>query len=571
MWYIRALKFCARLLWPAHPEPAKSRKIAGYRLIFAGFSMLFIFCIIGMQSVALAIKNLPPSESLPSTINDKTRGSIFDQKGRILASTVPINILYADPKHIFNPEQVASELLPFLPNLSKEILLEKLTKNSRFSELDRKLTPKRHSAILQLGIPGIYVKPSTIRIYPQGTEAAHIVGAVDRDNIGIAGIEKSQNGKLAAGENINLSIDTGLQTILRKALKTQIDKFEAIGGAGLILNMKTGEIIAATSLPDFDPNHIMLSTDAARFNQVTKGVYEMGSIFKVLNTAIALETGAIDMHRTVDVSKPIPIAGQIINDYKPIKGSITLAEILVRSSNIGSAHISQMIGPKTQRKYMKQLGLLEPSSLEIVENGVPLVPDDWSNITAMTVSYGYGLSVSMVQAAAAIAAAGGDGHFISPTLLKRNANEAIKKVRVFSKQTSKAVRSMMRLVVSHKLGTGNFADAHGYLVGGKTGTAEKIKNKDFNRNANRVSFVATFPVNDPAYLIMIMVDEPVKQKHSHNYATAGWVVAPAIRDIVNQISPILNVHPVDISKPENSQNLLPPMLLDGQEAVYATY
>ena len=192
---------------------------------------------------------------------------------------MPINILYADPKHIFNPEQVALELLPFLPNLSREILLKKLTKNSRFSELDRKLTPKRHSAILQLGIPGIYVKPSTIRIYPQGTEAAHIIGAVDRDNIGIAGIEKSQNEKLAAGKNINLSIDTGLQTILRKALKTQIDKFEAIGGAGLILNMKTGEIIAATSLPDFDPNHIMLSTDAARFNQVTKGVYEMGSIF----------------------------------------------------------------------------------------------------------------------------------------------------------------------------------------------------------------------------------------------------------------------------------------------------
>ncbi|GIS15987.1 MAG: hypothetical protein CM15mP117_14190 [Alphaproteobacteria bacterium] len=235
MWYIRALKFCISLLWPAHPEPAKSRKIAGYRLIFAGFSMLFIFCIIGMQSVALAIKTLPPSESFSTTIHDKTRGSIFDQKGRILASTVPINILYADPKHIFNPEQVASELLPFLPNLSKEILLKKLTKNSRFSELDRKLTPKRHSAILQLGIPGIYVKPSTIRIYPQGTEAAHIIGAVDRDNIGIAGIEKSQNEKLAAGENVNLSIDTGLQTILRKALKTQIDKFEAIGGAGLFL------------------------------------------------------------------------------------------------------------------------------------------------------------------------------------------------------------------------------------------------------------------------------------------------------------------------------------------------
>ena len=189
----------------------------------------------------------------------------------------------------------------------------------------------------------------------------------------------------------------------------------------------------------------------------------------------------------------------------------------------------------------------------------------------MTVSYGYGLSVSMVQAAAAIAAAGGDGHYIRPTLLKRVPNQSFEKTRVFSAQTSKAVRSMMRLVVSNKLGTGNFADAPGYLVGGKTGTAEKIKNKGFNRNANRVSFVATFPANDPSYLIMMMVDEPIGKKHSYNYATAGWVVAPAIKSIVNQIAPILNVQPVDISKPEISQNLLPKMMLDGKEAVYASF
>ncbi len=571
MWYFKTIKFCQSLLWPSRPEPAKSRKIAGYRLVFSGFSMLLIFCLIGFQAVALAIKKTQVPIDLSSTIFDDTRGTIFDQKGRILATTVPVNTLYADPKHIFNPDEVASALLPYLPKLTKEAILKRLTKNNRFSELDRKLTPKRHSAILQLGLPGIYVKPSTIRIYPQGKEAAHIIGAVDRDNNGIAGIEKSQNEILASGEDIYLSIDAGLQTILRTALRSQINKFEALGGAGLILNMKTGEIIAATSLPDFDPNHIMLSTDTARFNQVTKGVYEMGSIFKILNTAIALETRAIDLHQTIDVSNPIPAAGQLINDFKPIKGSIGIAEILVRSSNIGSAHISQMIGPQTQREYMKRLGLLRPSSLEIIENGVPLVPKNWSHITAMTVSYGYGLSVSMVQVAAAIAAAGGDGYFIPSTLLKRVPNQSFEKRRIFSAETSRAVRSMMRLVVSNRLGTGNFADAPGYLVGGKTGTAEKIKNKGFDRNANRVSFVATFPANDPSYLIMMMVDEPTGQTHSNNYATAGWVVAPAVKNIINQIAPILNVQPVDITKPENSQNLLPKMMLGGKEAVYASF
>ena len=571
MWFIRTKKTLQGLLWPGHPEPIKSRKIAGYRLVFSGFSMLLIFFLIGFQAVALAMKKTQLPSDRSSTNYEKTRGTIFDQKGRILASTVPVNVLYADPKHIFNPEEVAVALLPSLPTLNKETLLRLLTKKTRFSELDRKLTPKRHSAILQLGLPGIYVKPANIRIYPQGREAAHIIGAVDRDNNGIAGIEKSQNEKLASGENIYLSIDAGLQTILRSALKSQIETFEALGGASLILKMKTGEIIAAASLPDFDPNHIMLSTDRGRFNQVTKGVYEMGSIFKVLNTAIALETGAVDMQQTIDVSKPIPVAGQLIDDYEPIEGFIGIAEILVRSSNIGSAHISQMIGPQTQRNYMDQLGLLKPSPLEIIENGVPLVPKNWSHITAMTVSYGYGLSVSMAQAAAAIAAAGGNGYFIPPTLLKRAPNQPFEKVRIFSAQTSKAVRSMMRLVVSNKLGTGNLADAHGYLVGGKTGTAEKVKNKGFSRNSNRVSFVATFPANDPAYLILMMVDEPIGQEHSFNYATAGWVVAPAIRNIVNQIAPILNVRPVDITKPENSRNLLSGMILDGKEAVYASF
>ena len=297
----------------------------------------------------------------------------------------------------------------------------------------------------------------------------------------------------------------------------------------------------------------------------------MGSTFKVLNTAIALETGAANTSQRFKVSKPLRVSRFTITDYHPHKKSLNMPEILVYSSNIGSALIAEEIGAETQRAYMEKLGLLSRLELEIPETSRPLSPRRWHRTTTVTVSYGHGISISPAHLASAIAAASGTGHWIQPTLLKRQTGDMPLKLRVFSNDTARAVRSMMRLVVSHDKGTGNFAEARGYMVGGKTGTSEKIRVGGYNKKANLATFVATFPVHDPRYVIVALVDEPKGQQHSHGYSPAGWVVAPAIQRIVQQIAPMLGVFPVDEKSPSIRQKLILDFTIGDKEATLASY
>ena len=564
-------QFWRSLVWPDRPEPAKSRQIARGRLRLLSIPAALCFITIAAKATNLSVFTEDPRKISQAAVSIAERGPILDRRGRLIASTVPVMVLHADPQKLLSPAVTAAQLAPYLPKKTEEQIQHMLKRKTRYVELDRKITPKRHAEILNLGLPGVFITPTTARLYPQGREAAHLVGAVDTDGKGIAGIELSQNATLAAGAAVHLSIDLGVQAIIRRTLSQQIEKFEAVGGVGLMLDMKTGELLSLVSLPDFDPNHLMASTDDARFHQAAKGVFEMGSIFKILNTAIALETGAVTPEDQIDVRNPMRISGFTINDYHPLKRDLNISEILVHSSNIGSAHIVERVGPATQKAYMEKLGLLVPTRLEIPENAHPIVPARWGRLSSITIAYGHGLSVSPVQAAAAISAAAGTGDLIAPTLLKREAGQTAERIRIFSEQTTKAVRSMMRLVVSHKSGTGNFAEAPGYLVGGKTGTAEKIINKGYNKKSNRVSFVGTFPAHDPAYLIFVMVDEPKGQKESYGYATAGWVAAPAIKKIVEQTAPLLGVEPVIGASPELRQALLPAIIIDGEEAINAAF
>ena len=359
---------------------------------------------------------------------------------------------------------------------------------------------------------------------------------------------------------------------MKTEIKNQIDQFKAIGGAGVLLDIHTGEILGMTSFPDFNPNSLGMASGDARFNRATKGLYEMGSTFKVLNTAIALETGAASIDQQFEVSKPLRISRFTITDYHPYQRPLNVPEILVYSSNIGSALMAEAVGAETQRAYMKKLGLLDRLDLELPETAQPLSPTTWRRTTTATVSYGHGISVSLVHLASAIGAASGSGQRIQPTLLKRNIGDTPVQMRVFSDGTARAVRSMMRLVVSHKDGTGNFAEAPGYMVGGKTGTAEKItQTGGYSRKANIATFVATFPVHDPRYVLAILVDEPKGQKHSHGYATAGWVAAPAVKRIVEQIAPILGVLPVDEESPSIRQKLMLQFKIGNKEATLASY
>jgi cell division protein FtsI (penicillin-binding protein 3) len=580
------------LVLPARPDPARSRRIAEVRLVISAVAVLAVFAAIAARVMFLATDDanartagiVPPPKA--------ERGQILDRKGRLLATNLPITVLHADPGEIMDPAAAARALAPLLPRHDVAALTRLLTKETRYVELDRKLTPARHAEILNLGIPGIHFRKSTLRAYPSGRLAAHILGQVDPDNNGLAGVEKSLDARLASGDDVTLSIDAGIQAIVAREINKQIQIFEAIGGAGVMLDIDSGEVLALVSLPDFNPNHFGTTDADTRFNRATLGLYEMGSTFKVLNTAMALESKTTTLDRRYEVAKPLRVGGHRISDFHVYDWPLTVPEILVLSSNIGSARMAAEIGAETQKYYLRQLGMFDRLPIEIPETAKPLLPRSWRQSEIATISYGHGISVTPLHLAAAVATASGSGLWTAPTLLRRQSanrpanqsanqsgdqpqthlgNQQVREL-VFSDETTRAVRSMMRLVVKHPDGTGNYAEARGYMVGGKTGTTEKIRPEGgYYKDRNIASFAATFPVHDPRYVLVVMVDEPKGQKHSYGYATGGWVAAPAARHIIQNAAPLLGIHPVDEKAPEIRRKLRLDFKIGKEEKTLASF
>ena len=566
-----ALQKLKMLVWPPRPDPAKSRRIAEVRLAVASLFAMAVFVAIAGRIFMLAMDEDNRTNRVAANTPDVERGRILDRDGQLLAVNLPITVMHADPSEIMDVTEAARLLAPHIRRYDEASLQKLLRKKTRYVELDRKVTPARHAEILQLGIPGVYFSDGNLRAYPRGNAAAHILGYVDPDNNGLAGVEKSMDAILATGQDVTLSIDAGIQNIVATEIAKQINEFEAIGGAGVMLDALTGEIMALVSLPDYNPNHYGVAIDDAKFNRATKGLYEMGSTFKVLNTAISLESGLTNARTRYEVAKPIRVGGHSIRDYPPFKRPLNVAEILIYSSNIGSAHMADQIGPEVQRAYLDKLGLLDRLPLELPEIAHPLVPRRWKRTETMTVSYGHGISISPAHLASAVGAASANGFWIAPTLLRRDPQVNLVKHRVFSDETARAVRSMMRMVVAHVDGTGNFAEAKGYMVGGKTGTAEKVVVGGYDKNLNLATFVATFPVHDPRYVTVIMIDAPQGQKQSYGYATGGWVAAPAVRRIVEQAAPLLNILPVDENSPEIRQKLDLNFTIGNEEATLVSF
>ena len=560
------------LVLPPRPDPARSRHIAEMRLMVSAMVVLVVFSTIATRVLALALEEDPRMATYPDNGPAIDRGLVFDRNGRLLATNLPITILHADPANIMDAPAAAQALAPLLPRYDENDLLRLLTRKTRYVELDRKLTPARHAAVLQLGIPGVYFRKSKVRVYPGGDLAAHVLGQVDVDNNGIAGVEKSLDARLSAGKNVTLSIDSGVQAIVARALQAQIDEYEAVAGAALMMEVGSGEIVSMVSLPDYNANHIAAAADEARFNRASLGLYELGSTFKVLNTAIALETGTTTLDRRYNVAQPLRVPGKYITDYKTYDWPLSVPEILVLSSNIGSAKMAAEFGGDTQRTYLERLGMSQRLRLEIPETSTPQMPAQWKAAEIATVSYGHGIAVSLPHLAAAVSAASGDGIFIEPTLLHHQTDDSRIMSRVFSPETTRAVRSMMRLVVAHPDGTGNLAEARGYMVGGKTGTSEKINPEGgYFDDRNIASFVATFPVHDPKYVLVIMVDDPKGQKKSYYKATGGWVAAPAAKEIVRHAAPMLGIHPIDEKTPEIRQKLRLDFKIGKKEMTLASY
>lgn len=528
------------------------------RLILAGCLITLGFAAIAGRVVELSALRDHNEPTVPTAAADAAlqtgRADIVDRNGMLVATSLRTPSLYADPTEVLDADRAARRLTTVLTDLPVAEIAAKLRTNRRFVWLKRNLTPQEQYAVNALGIPGLHFMDEWKRIYPQSSLMAHVVGFTDTDDRGIAGIERAFDDVLRDGrEPLRLSVDLRIQHIVRQELAHQITLFEAIGGTGVVLDVNTGETVAMVSLPDFDPNVAGEMSKDQRFNRATLGVYEMGSTFKIFNTAMALDAGTVTLRDGYDATKPIRVARFTINDFHAKRRWLSVPEIFKYSSNIGSVKMAMDVGTEGQKAFMGKLGMLTPMSLELPERGYPLAPSPWRPINTMTISFGHGLSVSPMHLAAGVATVVNGGIKRPTTLLKTTGR--VLGEEVLKPSTSQSMRRLMRLVVED--GTGRNADAKGYLVGGKTGTAEKAGGgRGYARKSLLSSFVAAFPLNDPKYVVLVMVDEPKGQKFSHGYATGGWVAAPAVKRIVERAAPLLGVAPVDMESPDIRRDLM---------------
>ncbi len=472
------------------------------------------------------------------------RGDVYDRNGILLATTLQTASLYADPYLISDPKAAAQGLVEIFPDLKYGDILQKLQSKKRFLWVKRQIMPEDQARVLKLGEPGLVFEYEYKRIYPQGAQLAHLLGYTNIDNTGLAGLERGFNSMLASGQDLKLTVDMRLQHALRREMQKVIKDFSAIGGAGVVLDVTNGDILAGVSLPDFDPHDAGTAESKEVFNRLTLGVYELGSVFKIFSTAAFLETHDVPMSTTFDASEPIKVGRFTINDYHAEDRILTIPEVFMYSSNIGSAMMGQAVGTDVLRSFYDDLGLLRPLDFEVREVAQPLVPQPWREVNTLTASYGHGLATTPLQTALAAASIVNGGTLVKPSLIL-NGNVAPSDLRVVSETTAHRMRQLLRLVVTD--GTGSKADVPGYRVGGKTGTAEKIAGRGYDQKKLISSFIAAFPIDAPRYLVFIAIDEPKGTKASFGYATGGWVAAPAVARVITAMGSILGLAPHDLS------------------------
>lgn len=536
---------------------------------------LFVFCfmILSARLVDLSLLRAGGEPSVTRAGGDTPRATgradIVDRNGVLLATTLRAPSLYANPPVMLDVEEAATRLAQVLPELDRAALVRKLASERSFVWLKRGLTPRQQYAVNRLGIPGLGFLDERRRIYPQAALTSHVVGFSDIDNGGLAGIERRFHDMLSAPDQVDhplvLSLDVRVQSVLRQELSVAVEDFRAIGAAGVVLDVRTGEFLAMVSLPDFDPNRVATTSTDARFNRASLGVYEMGSTFKTFTVAAALDAGTVDLTGGYDATNPIRVARFTIDDDHPKKRWLSVPEIFIYSSNIGAAKMALDLGGERQKAFLKRLGLLSPSPVEIPESGTPMWPQPWRDISTMTIAFGHGIAVSPLQLASAVATLVNGGYAVPATLMRREAASVVSGEQVVGRATSDMMRALLRLVVTG--GTGRQAESPGYQVGGKTGTAEKASARGYRRSALISSFVGVFPINEPRYLVMALLDEPKGNKSTHGFAGGGWTAAPVVGRVIARIGPILGVAPVNAGDAEPG----PLVEVAGAEANLATF
>ncbi|MFD0911455.1 peptidoglycan D,D-transpeptidase FtsI family protein [Ruegeria arenilitoris] len=541
----------------------RARARAEGRLLVLSAFFFAAFAVVGFRMGALATSEAQePLASAPGASIAMQRANIVDREGRILATNLDTYSVYAQPPLMIDPIAAAEKLVAIFPDLDKERLVKDFTGKRKFLWIKKRISPEQKQAVHDIGDPGILFGPREMRLYPNGRLAAHILGGSGfgregvsaAEVIGVAGVEKQFDDYLRDPANgtkpLQLSLDLTVQAAVEQVLVGGMKIMNAKGASAVLMNAHTGEVIAAASLPSFDPNDRPRPptsgfdpSDSPLFNRYVQGVYELGSVFKIFTAAQAVDLGLVNADTIIDTSGPMKIGRFPIGEFNGKNyGKISVADVIVHSSNRGTGRLALQIGAERQQQFLDALGMFDPTPFEIVEakGGVPLKPKKWGELSTVTISYGHGLSTSPMHLAAGYAAIANGGHYVSPTILRRNGPQY--GPRVMSESAAKQSLMMLRKVVTD--GTASFGDVPGYAVAGKTGTADKPKPRGgYYDDKVIATFASVFPAYDPKYVLIVALDEPSILAYGEKRRTAGWTAVPVAAELIGRIAPLLGLRP----------------------------
>ncbi len=541
----------------------KARSRAEGRLLVMAVMFFCAFGVVGtrMGTLAASEPEEPRAQASGASII-ASRADIVDRQGRILATNMETFSLYAHPQQMVDPIRTATELAKIFPELNEERLRKDFTGKRKFMWVRKKLSPEQKQKVHDIGEPGLLFGPREMRLYPNGALASHVLGGASfgregvhsAEVIGTAGIEKFFDEELRnparEGAPLELSLDVTIQAATERVLQGGMSLMNAKGAASVLMDIYTGEVISIASLPDFDPNDRPRpltqgeAADSPLFNRAVQGVYELGSTFKIFTSAQALELGLVNPETVIDTTGPMKVGGFKIGEFNNKNyGPLSVSDIIVKSSNRGTGRLALAIGTERQQEFLKGLGFFEPTSLEIVEaaGGKPLLPQRWTELSSVTISYGHGLSSSPLHLAAGYAAIANGGYKVEPTLLKQSGPKL--GPRLMSEQTARQSLDMLRKVVTK--GTASFGEVPGYSVGGKTGTADKPKPRGGGYYDDKVinTFASVFPTDNPKYVLIVTLDEPVETSGTKPRRTAGWTAVPVAAEMIRRVAPLLGLRP----------------------------
>ncbi|CCD88762.1 division-specific transpeptidase, penicillin-binding protein [Bradyrhizobium sp. ORS 285] len=531
---------------------AKARARIGLAII----AFAAVYAVIGGRLVMFAAGSDGPSarRSAQQDAIATARPDIVDRNGAVLATDVKTPSLFAEPRRLIDKDEAIELLTATLPDLDTNEVRERMMSRKGFVWLKREMTPKQQQDIHRLGLPGVGFLRENKRVYPTGNEVAHLIGLVNIDNQGIAGMEKwLDNQGLAdlhrAGfatdrlqKPVELSVDLRVEHALRDELLKAKEKFKTKAASGLVVNVRTGEIIAMVSLPDFDPNNPKEAHDPDRINRLTTGVYEMGSTFKAFTLAMALDTGKYDLNSLWDARGPLHYGKFAIHDDEPKGRFLNMKEVFYFSSNVGAARIALTQGVEGHKAFLRKMGQFDRLRTELPESASPILPKRWAELNTVTIAFGHGMAVAPLQGVMGVSALVNGGLLIPPTFMKRTEAEAMAIAkRVIKPETSEKMRYLMRL--NAEVGTARKADVKGYYIGGKTGTAEKVINGRYAKKKVLTLFTAVIPADKPKYQLLIMLDEPQPLKETYGFITSGWNAVPTAGNVISRIGPLLGIEP----------------------------